>query len=210
MGESGDRQTVPKEQGERFEQQIEFLLELDRLKAVLRRSYLLTTLRPENSAEHSWHIACMALVLAEYADTPVDVSRVVAMLLLHDSVEIDAGDTYCYDTDGAQDKAQRERRAAERIFGLLPPDQTRWFREIWEEFEANQTPDARFANALDRLMPLLHNYHTGGTSWMEHGISSAQVRERMEPVRLGSERLWTYACSIIDKALAAGYLRPEA
>lgn len=196
-------------ESKRFEQQIEFLLELDALKGVLRRSYLLHSLRPENSAEHSWHIATMALVLAEYADRAVDISRVAAMLLIHDAVEIDAGDTYCYDQAGARDKVQRENMAADRIFGILPPDQCRWFRDLWEEFEANQTPEAGFANAVDRLMPLLHNYYSGGKSWKEHSISTDMVRKRMEPLRDASQGLWDYALLLIDKAAAAGYLIAE-
>lgn len=194
---------------QRFDRQIEFLLELDGLKNVLRRSYVLKSRRPENSAEHSWHIAAMAFVLAEYADAAVDLCRVAVMLLIHDAVEIDAGDTYCYDQTGALDKHQRENRAADRLFGILPPDQERWFRELWEEFEANETPDAGFANAVDRLMPLLHNYYSGGISWMEHGISTDMVRKRMEPIQNGSKRLWEYAQGLIDKAEAAGYLIPK-
>lgn len=196
-------------ESQRFEQQIDFLLELEKLKSVFRRSYLLDSLRPENSSEHSWHIACMALVLSEYSDEALDLSRVVAMLLVHDVVEIDAGDTYCYDQAGAQDKAEREHQAADRLFGSLPQDQARWFRGLWEEFEDNKTPEARFGNAVDRLMPLLQNYHTQGKSWQEHGITKDQVRQRMDPIQKGSKRLWDYARLIIDKAEASGYLQAE-
>src|SRR5437762_7515762 len=145
---------------ERFEQQIRFILEIDKLKTILRRTYLLNVDRSENTAEHSWHLAIMAILLAEHANEPVDVSRVVKMVLIHDIVEIDAGDTYFYDAAAALDKSEREQAAADRLFGILPPDQGLELRELWEEFEANETADARFALALDRFIPQLHNYHT--------------------------------------------------
>ena len=195
-------------QAERLHRQLTFVLELDRLKTILRRTYLLDESRHENSAEHSWHLAMMALVLAEHANTPVDPLRVLKMLLVHDVVEIDADDTYIYDTAGAQDKAAREQAAATRIFGLLPPDQEGELRALWEEFEARITPEARFAAALDRLMPILHNALTQGRSWREHGIQAAQVLERNAHIADGSEALWHYAHGVIAQAVSAGHL-PE-
>lgn len=194
---------------DRLERQIRFVLEIDKLKEIRRRSYLLTSQRRENSSEHSWHIAVMAMVLAEHGPQGLDLCRVLAMLLVHDVVEIDAGDTYCYDQAGAEDKAEREEGAAERIFGLLPQDQDQWLKSLWEEFEAGQTPEARFAHAVDRLMPLLHNYHTQGRSWLEHSISRDEVRDRMAPVHKGSKALGELAREIIDQAVAKGYLRPN-
>ena len=190
----------------RLKQQIRFLLEIDRLKSVLRRSLLIGFHRLENSAEHSWHLSVMALVLAEYAPQELDLLRVLKMLLVHDLVEIDAGDTYAYDAAGAKDKAEREQRAAQRIFGLLPDDQTQELRSLWEEFEGRATPEARFANALDRLMPLLHNYHTGGQSWRQHGVRRFQVEERCASIADGGEVLDQLARQIIGQAVARGYL----
>ena len=194
---------------QRLEQQIAFVLEIDHLKSVLRRSYLLNENRHENSAEHSWHLSVMALVLAEYASAEVDTLRVLKMLLVHDVVEIDSGDTYIYDAAANDTKAEREGAAARRIFGLLPEDQAAALTALWQEFEARQTPEAKFAAALDRLMPLLHNYHTEGRSWREHNISEAQVLRLNSHIADGSQALWEYAKALIDDAAAQGYLRNE-
>jgi len=193
---------------ERLQQQLTFVVELDELKGILRRTRLIATERRENSAEHSWHLTAMALVLSDCANAPVDLPHVLKMLIVHDIVEIDAGDTYCYDETAKQDKAQREQEAATRIFGLLPPNQAQELRALWDEFEARATPEAQFANALDRLMPLLHNLLTGGGSWTENSISKAQVLERCRPIQDGSDTLWRVAQSIIDIGVARGYLRP--
>ena len=176
----------------------------------MRQSYLVGAERRENSAEHSWHVAVMAVVLAEHANARVDVGRVVTMLLVHDVVEVDAGDTYVYDPAGAADKAERERRAAARLFGLLPPDQGAELRALWQEFEAAESADARFAAALDRLMPVLHNVHTGGRSWREHGITADQVIGRNRGIAEGSEALWRHARAMIEAAVAEGKLAPAA
>jgi putative hydrolase of HD superfamily len=193
---------------DRLQRQIRFILEIDALKGVLRRTYLPGADRPENSAEHSWHVAVMAVLLAEHANEPVDVARVVRMLLIHDVVEVDAGDTYVYDTAGAEAKAEREVRAADRVFGLLPEDQGRELRALWEEFEEGRTAEARFAAALDRLMPVLHNVHTEGRSWREHGITADRVIARNARMSEGSEALWEYARSLIETAVAQGHLAP--
>jgi putative hydrolases of HD superfamily len=191
---------------ERLERQLAFIMEIDRLKSVLRQTLTDGGRRQENTAEHSWHVATMAVLLAEHAEVPVDAGRVIRMLLVHDIVEVDAGDTFCYDAAANLDKAAREQAAAERLFGLLPPEQGCELRELWEEFEAYRTPDARFANALDRLQAMMLNYHAQGRPWRQHGITSDRVLARNEPIGLGSARLWEHARKLVDDALANGYL----
>ena len=195
-------------QNERFQQQIAFLLELDKLKNIYRQTLVLHEDRAENDAEHSFHLAIMACILAEHANEPVDVLHVMKMVLVHDVVEIDAGDTYCYDTKGYEDKAEREQKAADRLFALLPEEQEREFRGLWEEFEEKATPEAKFANALDRIQPMLLNYKKGGVSWMKHGISEDQVRNRNIPtVSAGSDMIGKFAEEIIRAAKEEGYLK---
>ena len=191
---------------ERLEQQIAFLLEIDKLKTVLRRTYLLDDPRHENSAEHSWHLAVMAMLLAEHANAPVNLLHVLKMLLIHDVVEIDSGDTYIYDVAGNESKAAREQEAAKRIFGLLPDDQREEMHRLWEAFEPRATPEARFAAALDRLMPMLHNYYTQGRSWQEHGVTDAQVIAHNGHMTEGAAALWEYAEAMIKDAVGKGYL----
>jgi putative hydrolase of HD superfamily len=191
---------------ERLERQIGFVLEIDKLKSVLRQSYLLGADRRENSAEHCWHVAVMALVLAEHAREPVDARRVACMLLVHDIVEIDAGDTYCYDSAATAGKAEREGAAADRLFGMLPVDQVGELRNLSDEFEEGASREAKFARALDRLMPLLHNYHTQGRSWKEHAITSRQVLEHNAAVSEGSEVLWQFVRELVADAVEKGYL----
>jgi putative hydrolases of HD superfamily len=194
---------------DRFRRQVEFLLEIDRLKHTLRQTILLDRSRQENSVEHSWHIAMSAMIFAEYATIrDVDLERVIRMLLLHDLVEIHAGDTYCYDEQAAIDQHARENQAAERIFGLLPADQTRDFKQLWEEFEDARTPEARFAHAMDRFQAFLHNYYTQGKMWRHHGIHRHQVIRRMQPLENGAPLLWDYVRTLIDDAVAKGYLMP--
>jgi putative hydrolase of HD superfamily len=192
---------------ERLEKQMEFILEIDKLKHVLRRTVTVDSNRNENDAEHSWHLAVMAVILCEHveADT-LDLGRVLKMVLVHDIVEIDAGDTYCYDSDAGVGKLEREGLAADRIFGLLPVDQTEEMRSLWNEFEARETPEARFAAALDRLQPLLLNFRTEGTTWKHHGVKKQQVLDRNDPIRDGSETLWQYASGMIERAVSLGYL----
>ena len=192
---------------ERFKSQIEFILEVDKLKKILRRTTLLDRSRQENSAEHSWHITLIVLVLSEYAETDnLNLLGVIKLLLTHDLVEIDAGDTYCYDESGAQDQKERETRAADRIFNILPEDQSKSFRSLWDEYEDRKTPESKFANALDRFQPLLHNYFTYGESWRQHGIQKKQVLSRMQPVEEGSSFLWDYVTALIDDAVEKGFL----
>jgi len=194
-------------ESERFKSQIEFILEVDKLKQIQRRTMLLDRSRRENSAEHSWHIALIVLVLSEYAqEDNLDLLRVIKLLLAHDLVEIDADDTYCYDEVGGQDQKEREMKAADRIFNILPSDQAGSFRTLWDEFEARETAESRFANALDRLQPLLHNYFTRGYTWQKYGIQKNQVLERMKPVDEGSHFLWDYVLNLVDDAVGKGYL----
>jgi putative hydrolases of HD superfamily len=191
---------------DRLPQQIGFIVEIDKLKTVLRQTLLIDRSRRENTAEHSWHLAMMAITLADYADRPIDIGRVIRMLLVHDLVEIDAGDTFVYDVAANQDKAEREAAAAERIFGVLPSDQETELRSLWQEFEARTTPDAAFAAALDRLQPLLHNYHTEGSTWRQHGITVEQVVTLNRTIANGSQRLWQYTERLIEDAAARGFL----
>ena len=192
---------------DRFRRQIEFILEADKLKNVLRKTILMDRSRRENSAEHSWHIALTVLILSEYTkDSDVDLFRVMKILLVHDLIEIDAGDTYCYDDHGRKDQDRREKKAADRIFNLLPADQATTLRALWDEFEERKTPESRFANALDRLQPFLHNYFTEGQIWQENNIKSAQVKSRMHPVDDGAPVLWNYVSSLIDDGVKKGFL----
>jgi putative hydrolase of HD superfamily len=191
----------------RLQQQIDFILEIDKAKQIFRQNYLLDCSRHENDAEHSWHLAMMAIVLCEYSKEPVDVCRVVKMLLVHDLVEIDAGDTFVYDVAAHIGKEEREIAAAERIFNLLPPDLALEIRQLWDEFEARQTPEALFASSLDRLHPLLQNYNAQGGGWKKHNISAERVRERNRRIVDGAPHLWRYAESLIDDAVAQGFIR---
>jgi putative hydrolase of HD superfamily len=201
-----EKKLVP-DQSRRFKKQIEFVLEVDKLKQVLRQSILMDRSRRENSAEHSWHIALMVSLFAEYSpDSDIDLMRAIKMLLMHDLVEIDAGDTYCYDDAGRQDQARREEIAARRIFGLLPEDQASEMRSLWEEFEERESPESKFANALDRVQPFLHNYFTDGQTWQENHIASRQVKDRMRPVKDGAPALWEYVNALIEDAVERGIL----
>jgi putative hydrolase of HD superfamily len=190
----------------RLARQLAFVVELDKLKRTLRQTTLVDASRQENSAEHSWHLGMMAALLGEYAEPPVDLLRVLRMVLVHDVIEIDAGDTFCYDPRANLDKEERERRAAARLFGLLPPDQGEELHALWEEFEEGATPEARFAIALDRLQPLLQNFHTEGGTWRKHGITREQVLRRMRPIRDAAPELWPAVEGMIDHACAAGWV----
>jgi putative hydrolase of HD superfamily len=194
---------------ERLDQQLRFITEIDRLKAVLRQTMLTAPARRENSAEHSWHLAMMAMTLAEHAPPGTDIGRVTAMVLLHDLVEIDAGDLFAYaDADQHARQEQAERAAADRIFALLPPDQAAAFRGLWDEFEERRTPEARFARALDRLQPMLANLRAGGGTWAEHGITADQVLAKVRLIEDGSVSLGRYATDLVTRAVAEGLLAP--
>lgn len=194
----------------RLDQQLAFVIEIDRLKTIYRQTVLIADpSRYENDAEHSWHLAIMAALLLEHAAKPgLDLLRVIKMVLAHDIVEIDAGDTFCYDDEAHHDKAEREQKAADRIFALLPENQAREMRALWEEFEARETPEARYAAALDRLQPLLHNYNTQGAAWKKHHVRMEQVLSRNAHMRDGAPELWAYAEALIRDAVDKGYLSP--
>lgn len=194
---------------ERLDKQLEFIIEIDKLKQIYRRTYLMDKSRPENDAEHSWHLAVMMLLLGEHAaEKPLDTFRILKMLLIHDIVEIDAGDTYIYDDRATEDKSAREQQAADRLFGLLPDDQAQELRQLWEEFEQRNTPEATFAAALDRFQPILHNYHTQGMSWKKHGVNIRQVIQRCQHIENGSPVLWEYAHALLRRAVEQGFLAP--
>ena len=193
---------------DRLAQQIRFIIEIDKVKQVFRQTYIMDGSRKENDAEHSWHLAVMTMLLSEYAaEQDIDVLRVMKMVLVHDLVEIDAGDVLVYDDAGNADKAEREQKAADRIFAILPADQASELRALWDEFEARQTGESRFAAALDRLQPLLHNYHTQGAAWREHGVTVDRVIARNCHVADGSPTLWAYAEGFIRDAVEKGYLK---
>ena len=186
--------------------QLAFVLEADKLKSVERQTTISDGSRRENSAEHSWNLALMAIVLVDTAPPDVDINRVIRMVLLHDLVEIDAGDAFVYDDAAQEGKAEREQAAADRIFAMLPAEQGATLRALWEEFEARETPDAKFGAALDRLSPLMLNRASGGLAWKRHGIVASQVRERNAHIADGSPALWEAASAIIEGAVDEGLL----
>ena len=183
----------------RLAQQIAFIVEADKLKNVLRRTPLTDASRLENSAEHSWHLALTAIVLIEYAPPQTDVLRVLELVTVHDLVEIDAGDTFAYDLTANRTKAERELVAADRIFGLLATDQATHLRALWNEFEEQQTPEARYAHAIDRLQPLLLNMQAGGGSWKSHGVTRADVLRRMAPLQTELPEVWPFVLEVIER-----------
>lgn len=178
---------------ERIEKQFEFLKEIDKEKNIFRQTYLADGMRKENDAEHAWHMALFVMVLSEYANEDIDVLKTMKIVLIHDLIEIYAGDTYAYDSKGNESKRGRELAAADRLFSILPKDQAEEFRALWDEFEENITPEARFANTMDKIQPLMLNNASEGRSWEEHGVHASQVYGRNEKTHLGSEELWKYA-----------------
>ena len=194
---------------ERIKKQMDFILEVDKIKNITRQTYLSDGKRKENDAEHSWHLALMAMLLSEYANEDVDTLKVMTMVLVHDIVEIDAGDTYAYDDEGKKTAEMRERAAAERIFGLLPENQGTYLKDLWEEFEACQSGEAKFAHVMDNFQPLLLNDATKGISWLEHGVKKSQVYKRNEKVPQGSEKIWEQMQEIIERNVRDGKLIDE-
>lgn len=191
----------------RLEQQLAFILEIDKVKNIFRQNYLADGRRQENDAEHSWHIALMAILLKEYAEEEVDVLKVMTMVLIHDLVEIDAGDTYAYDTEGYATKRERELRAADRIFGILPADQCAYFRRLWDEFEEYETPDAKYAHLLDNFQPFLLNDASDGISWVEHQVQKSQIYKRNEKMEETSAIIWEYMKRVIDDNISKGKIK---
>ena len=193
----------------RLARQVQFIVEVDKLKDIYRQTVLIHSGRAENDAEHSWHLCLLVIVLAEHANLPnLDLLRVLKMLIIHDLVEIDAGDTFAYDAQRMADQYARETQAAERIFGLLPDDQTREFRALWEEFEAKETAEARFASAVDRFQPVLLNLLTQGSAWRRHGVTHDRVVARNRHIAEGSSALWDYAEAMLREAVQDGRLPP--
>ncbi len=185
---------------------MDFIVEIDKIKNIFRQTTLMDGSRRENDAEHSWHLATMAMVLEDYSDEEVDINKVIKMLLIHDLVEIYAGDTFCYDLEGNKDKAEREKIAAEKIYGILPDDKGEYLKRLWEEFEERETAEAKFAAAMDRVQPILCNYYSGGGTWVKYGITRAQVMKRAEPIKDISQDLWEYILNIIDDSIEKGYI----
>ena len=182
-------------------------MEIDQLKQVERQTAITGGSRRENTAEHSWHLAMYALVLQEWSNADVDITHVLSLCLVHDIVEIDAGDTFAYDTSGYADKDEREQKAADRLFGLLPDDQRDRLRSLWNEYEAQETPESRFANAVDRMQPAMLNHHAGDESpWKRHGVSYPQAMKRLAPIGDGSSALWSHTEMLINQARERGHL----
>jgi len=191
----------------RFEKQMEFILEIDKAKTIFRQTYLSDGKRKENDAEHSWHTAVMAFTLAEYFDPEIDVLKVMKMMLMHDIIEIYAGDTYCYDDAGNATKEQREMEAAEKIYSLLPEDQAKEYKALWLEFEAKNTPESNFCAILDRIQPIMLNYATDGRAWQEHGIYLEQVRKRCEVALNGPKEIRDWLEDLITDSVNKGYIK---
>ena len=194
---------------ERFEKQLSFILEADKEKNILRQTHLTGYSRRENDAEHAWHMAMMIYLLKEYANEEIDIAKAMMMALIHDIVEIDAGDTYAYDTKGLETQKEREQRAAERIFGMLPNDQCDELRALFEEFEACESAEARFAKAMDNFQPLLLNHSNGGADWRAHKVTKSKVVGRQETTALGSEKIWKYIEEIINENVDKGNIKNE-
>lgn len=193
---------------ERLQKQVAFLIEAGKIKNIFRMNYISDGSRLENDAEHSWHLCLLAIILSEHAKyKELDILKILKMLLIHDIVEIDAGDAYVYDANAKAAQHAKEVKAAERLFNILPPDQAREYRDLWDEFEERKTPEAQFAAGLDRLHPMLMNFHSQGKSWLEHNITAEQVQEKNQHMQDGSPALWEYATNeIIAKARELGFL----
>ncbi|MBU5427495.1 HD domain-containing protein [Tissierella pigra] len=191
----------------RLMKDIEFIVELDKMKSILRQTSLINEDRREDDAQHSWHISIMAMVLGEYSNEKIDICKVIKMLLTHDLVEIYAGDTFCYDKKGNEDKKEREIKAAEKIFGILEEDKGKQFRELWDEFEEGETAEALFAASMDRLQPMLNNYNNDGGTWRKFNVSKEDIYKRIEPVKKSSDQLWEFVESMIEDGARKGLIQ---
>ena len=192
---------------ERLDQQLLFTAQIDKMTSILRRTLLVDGSRRENDAEHSWHIAVMAMLFSEYAPEPVDIGRVVRMCVVHDLVEIEAGDTFAYDVSGNTSKAEREKAAADKLFSALPEEQGQMIRSLWEEFDAMETPDAKYAACMDRLQPFLHNTLTEGHTWVEGKVNRAMVEKRMGIIREYMPEVYRWIEANLDNAVEKGWLK---
>ncbi len=193
----------------RLEQQLKFILEIDKEKNIFRQTHLSNEGRRENDAEHAWHMAVMAYLLKEYANEKIDLAKTMMMILIHDVVEIDAGDTYAYDTEGLATQKEREAKAAERIFGILPEEQKKEMIALFEEFEAYETKEARFAHVMDNLQPILLNHSNNGADWREHEVKKSQIYKRNEKTKTGSKEIWEYMKEVIDENIRKGNIKEE-
>lgn len=191
---------------ERLKKDIEFIVELDRMKSILRQTSLIGENRREDDAQHSWHISVMAMVLSEYANEDIDLCKVIKMLLTHDLVELYAGDTFCYDKVGNEDKRQRELAAAEKIYGMLDEDKGRELRALWDEFEGMKTPEALFAASMDRLQPMLNNYYNNGGTWKKFDVAQSDIYKRISPVEKSSDELWGFVKYMLEDAFDKGLI----
>ncbi len=196
-------------QKERFKKQMDFILEVDKLKSIIRQNFIADGSRKESDTDHSWHLAMMCFLLEEYANEDIDVLKTMKMVLIHDIIEIDAGDTYAYDAEANKEKKQKELLAAERIFNILPEDQASKMRVLWDEFEEGKTAEAKFANALDKVQPAILNDVSGGKSWREHEVEASQIVKRNEFTADGSKVLWEYVEEILEKNIANGNIKRQ-
>lgn len=195
-------------ENKRLKKQIEFTVEIDKMKQILRRNLIADGSKREDDAAHSWHLAIMAMILEEYSAEKIDIGRVIKIALVHDLVEVYAGDTFAYDSKGYEDKEQREKDAAAKLFGMLEPEQGAQIRSLWDEFEAGETAEAKYANAIDRIQPLLLNYLTNGHTWKTGGVTSAQVYKRMDIIRTATPELWSIVEGVISDSIKKGILKP--
>lgn len=191
---------------DRLLKDIAFIVELDKMKSILRQTSLIEEDRREDDAQHSWHISVMTMVLNEYANEEIDDKKVIKMLLIHDLVELYAGDTFCYDEKGNEDKRERELLAADKIFGMLKEEKALEFRALWDEFEDMETPEALFAASMDRLQPMLSNYYNGGGTWKKFGVNKEAIYKRIAPVKQSSDKLWEFVEHMIEDAYSRGLI----
>ena len=195
-------------ENKKLKSQLDFLVEIDKMKNIFRRTVIIDKSRRENDAEHSWHFAMLAMILEEYSSNKVDVTKAIKIALVHDLVEVYAGDTFAYDENAKQDKRQRELEAADKIFGMLPEEQGAYIRALWDEFEAKETPESKYANVCDRLQPLMHNYLTDGHTWKEGDVHAPQVLERMDIIRETAPELWKAVEGMVKISIEQGILKP--
>ena len=191
---------------EKLIKDIEFIVELDRMKSILRQTSLIGEDKREDDAQHSWHISVMAMILSEYANEDIDVCKVIKMLLTHDLVELYAGDTFCYDKVGNQDKKQRELAAADKIYGMLDEEKGKELRKLWDEFEEMETPEALFAASMDRLQPMLNNYYNNGGTWRKFNVAQSDIYKRISPVKKSSDELWNFVEYMLEDAFKKGLI----